>query len=453
MIRFTQTRHTPQLDPEIERSAAWVDDYFARVSPYIFVRVEDNLLIKRPNQAQKLNTTGATILKALLDRTPAASILQLLHDDVARQRQVCAFLWAVRQWIDGDLNELNAPSDTVEIRPLPLQFSKLPVLAEIALTYRCNLRCRFCYAGCNCTANPTGDSTEMTTPQVRKVLTRIFREGEVPSISFTGGEPTLRPDLPSLIQFAKQLGMRVNLITNGTQIDRGMADTLANAGLDSAQVSLEGVTAEVHDGITQVPGSFAASLAGVRALAAAGIRVHTNTTLNRLNRHEAERFPAFLKQTLQRERFSMNMVIPAGSATQDAALVIRYSEIGTILEQVQQASREADVEFMWYSPTPVCMFNPIIKGLGNKGCSACDGLISVGANGDVLPCSSYNDPVGNLLTQTLKTVWFSQRARNYRAKAEAPAICQTCEHLNVCHGACPLYWRAMGCSELEAGSQ
>jgi radical SAM protein with 4Fe4S-binding SPASM domain len=437
------------LDPEIARSSAWVDEFIGRVRPYIHASLEDGLLIKRPNQAQRMNPTGAYIMKALLDGASIASILRAVGPEIERQKQVCLFLWEVRRWIDGELDELNA-SSAVQVEPLPLNFSLLPVLSEIALTYDCNLRCRFCYAGCNCTSNPTSDGAEMTEAQVRKVLTRIRREGEVPSVSFTGGEPTLRPELPRLIHYAKKrLGMRVNLITNGTLIDASMARRLAVAGLDSAQVSLEGVTAGVHEAITQVPGSFAASLAGVEALAAAGIRVHTNTTLNRINLHEADQMPAFVKNRLARERFSMNLVIPAGSAGKDSGLVIRYSEIGPVLERIQSKSEESGVEFMWYSPTPVCIFNPIPRGLGNKGCSACDGLLSVGANGDVLPCSSYDDPVGNILKQDLKTVWASDGAKRYRSKAEAPQKCKTCEHLHVCHGACPLYWRAMGSSELE----
>ena len=57
---------------------------------------------------------------------------------------------------------------------------------------------------------------------------------------------------------------------------------------------------------------------------------------------------------------------------------------------------------MWYSPTPMCLFNPLADGLGNKSCAACDGLLSVAPNGDVLPCSSYPQPVGNLLQAGLR---------------------------------------------------
>ena len=71
---------------------------------------------------------------------------------------------------------------------------------------------------------------------------------------------------------------------------------------------------------------------------------------------------------------------------------------------------------MWYSPVPMCMFNSVAHGLGNKGCAACDGLLSVAANGDVLPCASFDESVGNLLEQEVDSVWQSRRAKLHRSK-------------------------------------
>jgi radical SAM protein with 4Fe4S-binding SPASM domain len=112
------------------------------------------------------------------------------------------------------------------------------------------------------------------------------------------------------------------------------------------------------------------------------------------------------------------------------------------------------VEFMWYSPTPLCMFNPITLGLGNKGCSACDGLLSVDSGGNILPCSSCNDPVGNLLDSDFETVWRSSKGKAYRMKELAPPGCDACDNFAACHGACPLYWQHFGYDELcdTAGS-
>jgi radical SAM protein with 4Fe4S-binding SPASM domain len=288
----------------------------------------------------------------------------------------------------------------------------------------------------------------MTTKEIRQVLGTIYREAKVPSVSFTGGEPTLRAELPELIAYAADLGFRVNLITNGTRITPPLARALADAGLASAQVSLEGVSKRAHERVTAVLGSYEKTLTGVRNLKSTGIRVHTNTTINRDNLAECPQMPGFVKNHLGLERFSMNLMIPTGSAALNHKLVVRYRDIGPHLEAIAASAKAENVEFMWYSPTPMCMFNPVAKGLGNKGCSACDGLLSLAANGDVLPCSSYDDPVGNLLKEDVHAVWTSTKARHYRDKDLAHSSCRDCEEFHLCHGACPLYWRHMGFGEL-----
>lgn len=426
----------------------WVDTWMKNVRPYIYVRLEDNLLIKRPNQAQRLNAQGAAILKDLVDGKPIGALLESARRDPNKTREIGLFLYDVKRWLENHLTDLNRTPAT-EVEPVSLRAYDLPVLSEVAVTYRCNLKCSFCYAGCNCTANPAGDETEMTAAQIRSVLVAIFKKAKAPSVSFTGGEPTLRRELPDLVAYAADLGFRVNLITNGTLVTSSLAKALARAGLASAQVSLEGVSRSVHDSTTAVPGSFEAAVSGVRHLKAAGIRVHTNTTINRDNLDQCAQLPAFVRRALGLERFSMNLLIPSGSALLNERLVVRYSEVAPCLEEVACAARSEGVEFMWYSPTPMCLFNPIANGLGNKGCSACDGLLSVAANGDVLPCSSYDDPVGNLLRQDVLDVWTSAKARRYRRKEFAHPSCRDCEDFPLCHGACPLYWRHMGFGELE----
>jgi radical SAM protein with 4Fe4S-binding SPASM domain len=431
----------------VPASLAWVDDYVARVRPYVFVREVDRLLIKRPNEAHKLNATGAKILKALLDGVTIGDVVEAVGRDGRRVEDVALFLREIRRAIDGEIEEFGC-SRAVEVQPFELGFSKLPVLSEIALTYRCNLRCSFCYAGCNCTTNPVGDGREMTRGEIERVLRRIREEGQVPTVSFTGGEPALRSELCDLVAYAKRLDMRVNVITNGTRVTDELAQDLAVAGLDSAQVSLEGVSAERHDSITGVVGAFWKTLEGLGRLRDAGIRVHTNTTLNRHNLDDCRRMPRFVAERLGLPRFSMNLVIPTGSADLNDDLVVRYDEVGEHLSAIKDESERVGVEFLWYSPTPMCLFNPIARGLGNKGCAACDGLISVAANGDVLPCSSYDEPVGNLLREGVEAVWGSRLARRHRDKSLAHPDCRSCEDFAACQGACPLYWRRLGFGEL-----
>jgi radical SAM protein with 4Fe4S-binding SPASM domain len=427
---------------------SWVDEFIQNVGPYIFVRTEDNILIKRPNQAQKLNPQGAQILKFLLDGGKVAGLVRGLGGDHSKLEQVALFLHGVRGFLEGNIGA-DSGHPGVEVEVFNRHFSDLPILSEVAITYKCNLRCVFCYAGCNCTTQPVNDDKVMSVEEIRQVLHKIWHEGRVPSVSFTGGEPTLHKQLPELIAYARELGMRVNLITNGTRINADLAQRLAEAGLNSAQVSLEGTSAEVHNLVTQGQSSFEKTVAAVGHLKTVGIRVHTNTTINRMNVHEMPDMPRFVREVLDNERFSMNLLVPTGSAIVHPDLIVRYTEIGDWLVRIQEQSKAHDVEFLWYSPTPMCMFNPIPAGLGNHGCSACDGLISVAPNGSVIPCASYDDEVGSLLDNKLVDVWNGDKAKGYRDKALAHPQCRDCSQFDICYGACPLYWRELGFDELE----
>ncbi len=426
---------------------SWADEFIRNVRPYICVREEDSILIKKPNQAHRLNPQGVRVLRFLLDGGTTAGLLEHLRCDERQAADVALFLYEVRRCLDGTLRENNY-TRAVEVRPLEVNFSSLPVLSEVAVTSRCNLRCAFCYGACSCNGRPAGGGGEMTAGEVERVLASIIRQARVPSVSFTGGEPALRPDLCRLVGYARGLGLRVNLITNGTLITTALARDLAAAGLDSAQVSLERVTPASHDAMTGVRGSFAATLAGVARLMACGIPVHTNTTLNRRNLDDCRQMPRFIREELGLGRFSMNLVIPSGTALVHEELLVRYREVGPLLEGILEESRRLGIELMWYSPTPLCLFNPILHDLGNKGCGACDGLLSVDCQGNVLPCSSCADPVGNLLRSDFAGIWGSPRATAYRLKRLAHPQCRECDSFAACHGACPLYWRHFGFEEL-----
>jgi radical SAM protein with 4Fe4S-binding SPASM domain len=432
---------------EEAHSFGWVDDYIAHIRPHFEVRPDDSLLIVMPNKAVKLNASGLGILRFLKDGGCVEQILDRIGDKPQRRQELFHFLCDFRSLMTGCLGEGHGRKAVDVVSHAKVPFNSLPVLSEIALTYRCNLHCRFCYAACGC--HGTQDAAnQMTTRQVTRVLETIRRDAKAPSVSFTGGEPTLRPDLEELIAAAGRIGLRTNLITNGTQLaGNDRATRFRAAGLTSAQVSLEGPTHDIHDNLTGVEGSYEQTLEGLRLLRQAGIHTHTNTTINALNADHMEDLVRLVAD-LGLTRMSANMVIPTGSAA-DRTIQVPYSRVGEIVLRIRQAARRHGVEFLWYSPTPMCLFNPLAEGLGNKSCAACDGLLSVSPTGDVLPCSSYPQPVGNLLAQRFEEVWHSARATFFRRKEYAPTECVGCEDFGACAGGCPLYWSAMGTAELS----
>ncbi len=417
----------------------------ASTSDHIYIRPEDRLIIMRPNRMHHLNETATRMLSRLYSadgpdvEAVVADAVQTYGVEPERAREdLKELLFSIAALLND--NVCAAPS--VRQTPFGSHERELPVLSEIALTYDCQNRCTFCYAD---SPNRGREVPEMSTAEVRGIIDRIYDEAHCPTVSFTGGEPTLRKDLPELIAYAKGKGMRVNLITNGLRsADAAYVRGLAEAGLDSAQVSLEGGTAAVHDAITQHKGSWERTMRAVHNLRAAGIFTHTNTTICGGNREHLFELVDVIADELGSEYFSMNMVIRTGTALQHDQDRVNYSEVGPIIEAVQARARDKGVRLVWYSPVPYCIFNPVQAGLGSKSCACVDGLISVNPAGQLIPCSSFGEGIGDLLREPFDKVWHTRTALYWRRKEFIPPVCQRCEIRDICCGACPLYWDERG---------
>lgn len=430
---------------------AWIQGFWKRARPHMLLRTEDDVLILPPNRVYKLNGTAKALVLYLENGGRLRDFPGLTEE---RASDVDAFFRSLEAALSG--KEPDADRQAYDF-----QFTKLPVLAEIAVTYRCNNRCRFCYAGCSANAaagalcsRPAGHlegRTEIADLPARE-LERIIRsfkvDAKVPFFSFTGGEPLLYKELPRLARYATRIGLRINLVTNGTLATPRLARALYRAGLRTAQVSLEAPDPAIHDALCGVSGAWERSIAGIRALMDAGITVQTNTTAVRTNLSCLEEMPDFVA-SLGIRRMSMNLFIPTARSPEADELFVPYREIGAVVDSARKRAQRADVDFLWYSPTPLCLYNPLARGLGNKNCAACDGLLSVNPRGDVLPCSSWDESVGNLLAEGFQAVWFGTRAQSIKRKEYAPEECRLCGAFTACQAACPLYWSYAGYGELK----
>lgn len=130
-----------------------------------------------------------------------------------------------------------------------LSYKRIPFSAQIEITLQCNANCSFCSIS---HISEAIDSKEMTTEQVKSIIRQIADLG-ILSLSFTGGEPTLREDLPELIHYS---GVKNKLITGLATNGQYLPDLLKNnqlRGLDYILISLDFPKAELHDEIRGMP--------------------------------------------------------------------------------------------------------------------------------------------------------------------------------------------------------
>ncbi|MGD8471863.1 MAG: radical SAM protein, partial [Desulfobacteraceae bacterium] len=133
-----------------------------------------------------------------------------------------------------------------------------PYMAELDITYQCNCRCRMCQRWKDRRTN------ELSLDEYQQLAVTLHEMG-THQISIAGGEPLLREDVFSIIKSFSGLGMSVNLCTNGILLEK-YEDEICGSGLTCITVSLDGASAETHDEMRAMPGSFEQIEEGIQRL-------------------------------------------------------------------------------------------------------------------------------------------------------------------------------------------
>jgi len=152
--------------------------------------------------------------------------------------------------------------------------------ADIKVSFSCNNLCKFCVQGEK--RHHYGDKT---IDRIKKELTNAKKIRDCQGVVFTGGEPTLRKDLPELVSFAKKLGFElIQIQTNGRMFAyKDFCRELIEAGVNEFSPALHGHTAKLHDSLTNVAGSFKQTTLGIKNLKSLGQTVITNSVITKQN--------------------------------------------------------------------------------------------------------------------------------------------------------------------------
>jgi len=388
-----------------------------------------------------LTAGAAEMARMILDGVPASRVGGLIagwypdappYEIEGDINQICRSIEALRTPTEG------CPTCELDIARAPL-FStraKAPYKADLALSYACNNDCEHCY-------NEPGRKgmVSLELSDWKRVLRKLADIG-VPHLIFTGGEPSLFEGLPGLIRAAEKLGQICGINTNGRRLaEPAYARQLARAGLDHVQVTLASHRADIHNRVVRAD-AHSETVAGIRNSIEAGLHTITNTTLTRENRDHALEIVDFIHE-LGVTTFAMNSLICSGGGRHNPK-GLAEAELPGLLEAVRERADELQMQFLWYTPTEYCRLSPIELGLGAKCCNAAEYSVCIEPNGDVLPCQSYYEPAGNILSDDWGAIWESELFRRIRDRRERPREagleprCWDCPDLQVCGGGCPL---------------
>ncbi len=155
--------------------------------------------------------------------------------------------------------------------------------ADIKLGYTCNNHCVHCViADQRDRAKVMRGSVDRSSGEFLREI-EAAREQGLSDVVFTGGEPTIRRDLPTLMKRARQLGFRLHVQTNGRMFSyRPFAERLAPFGATYV-IAVHGPDAETHDRVTESKNSFDQTIDGIRNLTELGQGVVGKMVLSKLN--------------------------------------------------------------------------------------------------------------------------------------------------------------------------
>ncbi len=299
----------------------------------------------------------------------------------------------------------------------------IPLNVSLELTLKCNIRCLHCYNFDRDTAGPAcGEATtapELELSEVLRLLDELRAAGCL-FLSLTGGEVLSAPHLFAVLDRAREINLAVQLLTNGTLLRPGVAARLGGyRNLLGVSISVYGATAEVHDGITQVRGSWRRTLDGAERMRAQGVAVRLKLIVMRGNAHQVAAMRALADG--RGFPYMLDLTITSRHDGSDGSLAMRIDQ--------------AQLDALYRGP-----LGDLIPSGGRSinesafPCNCARGNCAISSRGEVYPCVSVPWSAGNIRKQAFIDIWRTspvfERIRGLRI-ADYPA-CAPCPDKAYC---------------------
>jgi SynChlorMet cassette radical SAM/SPASM protein ScmF len=305
----------------------------------------------------------------------------------------------------------------------------------------CNLACRHCWITPTYQSGGNGGQ-QIGIDLVHKAI-REARPLGLQTVKLTGGEPMLHPKFRDLVSLADGEGLSIQIETNGTLIDRGLAKFLQQRDhISFISVSLDGADAQTHESLRGVRGSFEQATSGIRNLVEQGFRPQLICTLHKGNVSQMSRVIK-LAEDLGCGSVKFNHVQQVGRGERFAdeqglqipEIIDLYHHIEMNLRNQSDIGIHFDIPFAFYSIRKLLDDNLGRCTVRNILGLLAGGELSLCGIGVTVPELIY----GHIETDSLRDVWCNspglvQLREQVSTKLEG--ICGQCLHRDLCLGAC-----------------
>jgi len=321
-----------------------------------------------------------------------------------------------------------------------------------SLTYQCNNRCVWCYAGSN-------DYNKMKTlnfdMKYKDSVIDLVSDLKIKRATLIGGEPTVFNGVLDIVASLNKKNIHVGMVSNGRMFsDPDFAFSIKDVGLKSVTVSVEGYDSKSHDSTTKVEGSYNQLIEGIENCNLAPISVHSNTVISKLSYDNLEKIIDSLENKVK--SMSFNIAGVCLSKNTNNLYDIHPRDAVKRFESAYLYAKNKGLKIKLVTPMPLCYFDSKLllelKEQNLIGCSPCQ--LSHGKNFvidyncDIIPCTHLSGyPLFTILqdNKIINSTQFIERynsleCNEFRNKMSrfASNKCESCKE--KCIGGCPLFW-------------
>ena len=314
------------------------------------------------------------------------------------------------------------------------------------ITERCNLRCIHCYQ------EHYSIRSELPLDQLKKiadgVILALKKWKKKGRIALTGGEPFLKKELFSLMNYLEQSKdvWKIGILTNGILIDEKISDRLKTfQKLHYVQISLDGASEEANDFI-RGKGSYNKALNSFRILHKKGINTRLMFTVHKRNLQEV---PSLIDLAIKEkvDTLTIERFVPEGKGAECKNWLLTKEEIHKLFQYV---SHRADIEYQKGTPLKILKYRTLWANINPERAEATNvpleidlgGMCSIGIDsltilpdGTVLPCRRLPIPIGNLKKDSIFKIWYtSDLLWKIRNKNNLKGKCKGCDLIPRCSG-------------------
>jgi len=314
------------------------------------------------------------------------------------------------------------------------------------ITRRCNLRCVHCRSSSEMEIQGHPD---FSLDEAYRLIDDIVSYA-APVVVLSGGEPLTRKDVFEIARYGTDKGLRMCLATNGTLVTDEICGKIKQSGIRIVSLSLDGADDTVHDDFRSQKGAFAGTINAARLFKKHGIEFIINSSFTKRNQEQIPQVYQLAKE-LGATAWYMFMIVPTGRGEEIMNELISKEDYDKILDWHYDMEKEEDLLLVRPTCAPhyyrVQLQRAKEEGEkvkrrtlkfstgGSKGCLAGQLICLIDVDGNVLPCSYFNLPAGNVREKSFKEIWEnSDLFKDLRDFKKYKGRCGSCEFVNVCGG-------------------